>query len=309
MTSEVLAALLRFNLALALAVFVVLALRIPLRRLFGPEVAYGLWAVPPVAALAAVLPARVDDSAPQIHALTAALSDYSAPALLAWTIGAALVVAGLARAQAAFMAEARRGRAGPAVVGVIAPRILMPADDGAYTAEERALIRAHERAHVARCDPRAGALAALLQALCWFNPLVHLGAHLMRLDQELACDAAVLRGRPRDRGLYARTLLKTQLAAQPLPFGCYWPARSPHPLEVRVGLLKAAPRGDGLIGASLVGTAIVSAAIAAWNLQPPAPRPASLVALWERHQQQPVTSVMLMTLPARAPAAPTKPQP
>ncbi|MBU1377648.1 MAG: hypothetical protein KKE02_10270 [Alphaproteobacteria bacterium] len=307
MTSDVLAALLRSNMVLALAVVVVLVLRIPLRRLFGPEIAYGLWAVPPVAALASVLPARVDDGAPQVHALAAALADYSAPALLAWTLGAALVVAGLAHAQARFNRAAARGHAGPAVVGVIAPRVLMPADDGTFTPEERVLIRAHEREHVVRCDPRAGALAAVLQALCWFNPLVHLGAHVMRLDQELACDAAVLRRRPRDRALYAKTLLKSQLAAQPLPFGCYWPSRGQHPLEVRIGALRAAPRLDGLAGASLVGTAIVSAAIAAWHLQPPAPRPGPLVELWERQQRQPVTSVMLVSLPSRPPADPAQP--
>ena len=299
MTSEVLAALLRSNLVLALAILAVLALRIPVRRFFGPEIAYGLWAVPPVAALASVLPARVDDAAPQVHALAAAVADISAPALLAWALGVVLVVAGLARAQARFMKSAAKGAAGPAVVGVINPRVLMPADDGTYSPEERALIRAHERQHVARCDPRAGAAAAVLQALCWFNPLVHLGAHLMRLDQELACDAAVLRQRPRDRALYAKTLLKTQLAAQPLPFGCYWPSRGQHPLEVRIGALRAAPRLDGLIGTSLVGTAIVSAAIAAWHLQPPAPRPGPVVELWERQQRQPVTSVMLVSLPSK----------
>jgi beta-lactamase regulating signal transducer with metallopeptidase domain len=195
-SQELLAALLRFNLVLGLAVLAVLVLRVPVRRMFGPEVAYGLWAAPPAAALASIMPARVDDAAPQVHALTAALADWSGAALLAWAAGAALVVAGLARAQAQFMVEAREGRAGPSVVGVIAPRILMPADNGSYTPEERALIRAHEREHVARCDPRAGAAAAMLQALCWFNPLVHLGAHLLRLDQELACDAAVLRRRP-----------------------------------------------------------------------------------------------------------------
>lgn len=307
MTSEVLAALLRSNMALAIAIVAVLAIRIPIRRLFGPEIAYGLWAVPPVAALASVLPARVDDGAPQVHALAAAIAEISALGLLTWGVGAALVVAGMARAQMQFMRAAASGKAGPAVVGVITPRVLMPADDGTYSVEERALIRAHERQHVARCDPRAGALAALLQALCWFNPLVHLAAHLMRLDQELACDAAVLRQRPRDRALYARTLLKTQLAAQPLPFGCYWPSRGQHPLEVRVGALRAAPRLDGLVGASLVGVAIVSAAIAAWRLQPPAPRPGPLVELWERQQRQPVTSVMLVSLPSKAPAETAQP--
>jgi beta-lactamase regulating signal transducer with metallopeptidase domain len=136
------------------------------------------------------------------------------------------------------MAQVRAGRGGPAVVGLIAPRVILPADDGSYTPQERELIRAHEREHVARKDPRAAAVVALFQCLCWFNPFAHLAAYLLRLDQELACDAAVVMNRPGTRALYARTLLKTQLATQPLPFGCYWPARSRHPLELRVEMLK-----------------------------------------------------------------------
>jgi len=302
MTSEVLAALLRANLVLAIGVMAVLALRIPARRIFGPEVAYGLWAAPPLAALACLLPAQVADDAPQVHALAAAVANWSAPALAICAIGTLFALAGMIHAQARFMADVRRGRGGPAVVGVVSPRLVMPADDGTYTPEERALIRAHEREHVHRCDPRAGALAAALQALCWFNPLVHLGAHLMRLDQELACDAAVLRRRPQDRALYAKTLLKTQLATQPLPFGCYWPAAGLHPLEVRVGQLCVARRYDAHIGGALVATAVVSAVIAAWHLQPPAPRPGELVDLWQRQQRQPVTSVMLVSLPPKPPA-------
>lgn len=304
MTSDVLAALIRANLVLALGVVVVLILRVAVRRLFGPEVAYGLWAAPPLAALASLMPARVEDGAPQAHALAVAVAGWSDAALAAWAIGGLVVIAGMARAQANFMVQARRGLAGPSVVGVIAPRLVMPRDDGTFSAEERQLIRAHERQHVARCDPRASALAALLQALCWFNPLAHLATHLMRLDQELACDAAVLRDRPHDRALYARTLLKTQLAGQPLPFGCYWPARGRHPLEVRIALLKGPASYDSVIGAALVSTAIVSAAIAAWHLQPPAPRPDTLVALWERQQRQPVTSVMLVRAPTPERPAP-----
>jgi beta-lactamase regulating signal transducer with metallopeptidase domain len=131
------------------------------------------------------------------------------------------------------------------VVGLISPRIVMPADDGRFTPEERDLMRAHEREHVARKDTRAVAFIAALQCACWFNPLVHWAAWLLRLDQELACDAAVVRGRPGARGLYARTLLKTQLAGTPLPIGCYWPSRSRHPLEVRLALLKPPPRSGG----------------------------------------------------------------
>jgi beta-lactamase regulating signal transducer with metallopeptidase domain len=298
MTTEVLAALLRANLVGAVAILAVLVLRLPARRLFGPETAYWLWAAPPLAAFATLLPPRTEDGAR--NALATVVQPVSAPGLTAWAVGAALVVGLLAWVQARFLAEVRAGRGGPAVVGVISPRIVMPADDGTYDDEERALIRAHERAHVARQDPRASALASALQALCWFNPLVHVAAHVMRLDQELACDAAVLRRRPAARGLYARTLLKAQLASQPLPFGCYWPSRGPHPLETRIGMIRDLRPYDSLIGPLLVATTLVVGAYVGWRVQPPAPRPTAMVELWRSNAGGPTMSVLLVDAPARA---------
>ena len=298
MMSEVLAAILRANLVGAVAVLAVLILRIPARRLFGPELAYTLWAAPPLAAFATLLPARSVEGDTG-HAMAEAVSGFAAAGLAIWALGLAATAAGLAVAQLRFLAQARAGRAGPSVVGVISPRIVMPRADGTYTSDETTLIRAHEREHVARQDPRAAAVAATLQTLCWFNPLVHLGAYLMRLDQELACDAAVLRHRPRDRCLYARTLLKTQLTTQPLPFGCYWPSRGAHPLEVRIALLKDTRRHDGLTGPVLIGTALFTCAVAAWSVQPPVPRhPLPIHQLWDAQQGKRM-SVMLITWPAR----------
>ncbi|MEW5688445.1 MAG: M56 family metallopeptidase [Pseudomonadota bacterium] len=300
--AEVLAALLRVNLVGAAAIVAVLALRVPARRLFGPEVAYWLWAAPPLAAFATLLPPRTEDGAAARDALAAAMHDVSAVVLSGWIAGFLLISALLVRHQLRFMAEVRAGRGGPAVVGVISPRIVMPGDDGAYTAEERALIRAHERQHVTRQDPRAGAFASLLQALFWFNPLVHLAVRAMRLDQELACDAAVLRHRPADRALYARTLLKAQLASQPLPFGCYWPSRGLHPLEVRVSLLRDKARHDGLVGPVLMASALAACAWAGWRVQPPAPRPSELVEHYRANARAdvsggPTMSVMLISVP------------
>lgn len=298
MTSEILATILRANLVGGLAILAVLALRLPMRRAFGPELAYGLWAIPPIAFVATLMPPPVtlDDPGADPFALA---RDHSALALAAWTAGVALAAALFAWAQLRFLAAARRGRAGPSVVGVINPRIVMPSDASAYTAEERDLIRAHERQHIARADPRAGALATAFQALCWFNPLVHVAVNVMRLDQELACDAGVLRHRPQDRALYARTLLKTQLASQSLPFGCHWPARGPHPLEVRVAALRATARFDGLTGAVVLGAGIVSAALMAWNAQPPGERHPPPVVVFLEQQGRQVVSVMLIPAPPR----------
>lgn len=246
------AAFLVVNAAAAVAVLVVAPARLAARRAFGPTAAYQLWTIPPLVAFIVLLLVLIPSDSDGISAAAVMGELLPSPGLLAavWAVGAVGVAAVFAVAQARFLSEVRAGRGGPAVVGLIAPRIVLPAADS-YTAEERELIRAHERAHVARKDPRAAAASALFQCLCWFNPFAHLAACLVRLDQELACDAAVIMRRPNARALYARTLLKTQLAATPLPFGCYWPARGLHPLEVRIGLLK--PRSDARSsGASVV---------------------------------------------------------
>lgn len=299
MTSEILAAIIRANLVGSLAILAVLALRIPMRRAFGPELSYGLWAIPPIAFVATLMPPPVtlDDPGADPFALA---HDHSTLALAAWGVGLVLMAALFTHAQRRFLASARRGRAGPSVVGVVNPRIVMPADDGDYSPEERDLIRAHERQHIARSDPRAAALGAVFQALCWFNPLVHLAVRVMRLDQELACDAGVLRRRPHDRALYARTLLKAQLTAQALPFGCHWLAGT-HPLEVRVAALRPRTLYDGLTGSVLLGAAMVSAALLAWNAQPPGEKhPPPVIVFIEEHGQR-VVSVMLIKAPPREP--------
>ena len=233
------AAFLIVNLTVGASILTVAIARPPLRRVLGPALTYELWLVPLFVLLATLLTVFVPTST-EAGSLAARAARLPHLELITpvWAFGAAALASVFGFAQARFEDDVSAGRGGPAVVGLISPRIVLPADDGTYSAEERGLIRAHERAHVARKDPRAAALAATFQCLCWFNPFAHLAAYLIRLDQELACDAAVMLSRPGDRALYARTLLKTQLAATPLPFGCYWPARGLHPLEVRVGMLK-----------------------------------------------------------------------
>jgi len=235
------AAFLKANAWGAAAIVTVAAARLPLRRAFGPVAAYQLWVLPPIAATGALLNFFLSGDSETAPAVMAARLPHLGLLAAVWAVAAVIIAARFALAQARFLTAVRAGLAGPAAVGFISPTVVLPADDGRYSAEERELIRAHEREHVARKDPRSAAFAAAAQCLCWFNPLVHLAAHLIRLDQELACDAAVVRGRPWARALYARTLLKTQLAGAPLPFGCYWPARGQHPLEVRIAMLK--PRG------------------------------------------------------------------
>ena len=190
---------------------------------------------------------------------------YALLFFVAWVFGAVLMALYLARLQTRFHAAVRLGEAGPAVLGIFRPRVVIPdAFQEQFTAPEQAAILAHERVHLVRQDARINALAALLRCLCWFNPLIHLGAACLRTDQELACDAATVAG-PVSRRDYANALVKSQMMAAALPLGCNWPG-SQHPLIERIALLKRKRPGTArrIAGTGLVILAAASTGLGAW---------------------------------------------
>ncbi len=153
--------------------------------------------------------------------------------------------------------------------GAFKPRIILPSDfEDRFSAGERQAILAHERRHLAAGHAQTNGLVALVQCLFWFNPAVWLAGRALRLDQELACDAAVLtRSAPR---LYGEALLRAQLNAPPLPLGCYWPSTGPKSLKERLLMLKT-PNPSlpiRLAGAALIALAAGGCAVAAWAAQP-----------------------------------------
>ena len=282
---DMLADIVRANLAASVAVLAVLALRLPVRRHFGAQPAYALWLMAPLVFLANLIPAAEAETAEDAAAAAAQLRALLPEPLRAlqalshipslteiWIGGMALAVVLVAASQMRFLHRAKAGLVGPALVGVICPRIVSPKGyDTLFTEAERTLVRAHERAHIDRGDPKVNALIALVQCLCWFNPMVHLAAHLARLDQELACDATVMRRRPSARRLYAETMLKTQLTASALPLGCHWLPGGRHPLEARIGMLKRSNTGywrqqTGAWGAAALALVV---GFGAWAAKPP----------------------------------------
>jgi TonB family protein len=281
--SALLSLLVELNIAAAAAILFVVLVRRPAARHFGPHAAYSLWAIVPVAMLATLLPERTTETfvtefligglpASVAAARLEAGASWLVPALMtAWIIGIAALTFILVRRQRAFLRDADIGLAGPAIVGFRHPRIVTP-DDFAhrFSHDERKLILTHEQVHLDRNDARINAFAALLRCLFWFNPLVHVGARFMRIDQEMSCDAEVIDRRPRVRRAYAETLLKTQLASRPLPVGCYWPAESQHPLTERISLIAARPLSSRRRAAAtaLVLAVTASAGVAAWAAQP-----------------------------------------
>lgn len=290
--------LLETTLATSLALALVLALRRPVRHVFGAGVAYGLWAAVPLMLVAVLLPAAIEPMLPS-GAIVLSVPDTFAlagtgPAAAAagdvtwlpwvWAFGALAMLATLVWQQGRFVvglgplrlrpdgyhqSVATRGL--PAVVGW-RPRIVLPGDfEQRYSADERELMLAHEREHLRRGDLPACLLAVLLRSLFWFNPLVHLGARRFRQDQELACDNGVLRRFPGRCRTYAKAMLKAQLDEQPLPFGCHWSGT--HPLKERLAMLSrpspsVSRRVAGLFAVSLL---VLAAATAAWASQPGRP--------------------------------------
>src|SRR5262245_45968094 len=185
MVNDLISLIVRINLALAVGVAVVLALRTLARHGFGARIAYSLWLLPVLAAGACFLPPRIerltiaDTLAPVPSSLPSAMGSFPAtPAavtpqlppidwLAIWCAGVVLSLAVRAGRQGRFARAlgglkprkdlgagvfgAESNEHGPAVIGVLRPIIVTPADfDERYSDEERRIVLAHERAHLAQ---------------------------------------------------------------------------------------------------------------------------------------------------------------
>lgn len=166
--------------------------------------------------------------------------------------------------------HAKAADVGPALVGALRPRIVVPADfHERFSLKEQALILAHERTHLRGGDAQINLAVAAFQAIFWFNPLAHLGSRLLRIDQELACDETIAAHFPRDRRLYAQAMLKTQLCEIAAPLGCHWLAGRKVELQRRIRRLNTIPNTTRRItGLGLAVAAALAGAVAAWAAQP-----------------------------------------
>ncbi len=243
MSAAILPTVLQANLVLAVAVLAILGLRRLVRERFGALAAYALWLVAPVYLLAGLLPVHAPSAvtAPVVTLVGAGARGLApvarqaaslTPLLIAVWMGGALVTAALfAVRQLQFVRalgrltpldsdpDILRGEhlgGGPMLLGAIRPRIVVPADfETRFTGPARRLVLEHERVHQTRGDAAVNALVVGLRCLAWFNPLAHLGARRFRVDQEIACDAAVTTARPDDRRLYAELLLGAAMTPFP----------------------------------------------------------------------------------------------
>ncbi|MCL6728739.1 M56 family metallopeptidase [Sphingomonas hankyongi] len=232
-------------LATSLLMGFVLLIREPVRREFGPAVAYALWLVPTLRLLmppltwtveravsASLAPAATYSAPPSIAgpvvpSLVDQLGGWDVLALSTWLVGAsAMLVCGAIvyrsqrrqvlrdSVQVACLGDIRIVRSaavrGPMAFGILDRVIALPVDfDDRYEPQERRLAFDHELSHHRSGDVLINHLAFVLLCLQWFNPLAWLSHSAFRFDQEAACDARVLDKISRlNRATYAQAIAK-----------------------------------------------------------------------------------------------------
>ena len=95
----------------------------------------------------------------------------------------------------------------PVTWGVVYPAVLLPPDAGEWPEARRRFVLVHEMAHVKRFDALTQLVAQITIAILWFDPLIWIAAHRMRVEREHACDDYVLRDGTTP-SLYAGELLE-----------------------------------------------------------------------------------------------------
>jgi len=271
--------LVRMLVGVTLGLTLVLLLRRPARRVFGAGPAFTVWLLPIALMLAPLLPQGLAPAAmlalpgltvtPHVVATLASpaiMIDWTHGLVVVWLLGVAVgllrlafhyfkllrglrappVAWGRVLAEAESKLDTRRVRmhdAGPAVLWALPYALVLLPTDFAKRFDDvatRELVLRHELTHVHRGDALWSLAMEIATALLWFHPLAWLARPRFRLDQELACDAASLRGSPERIPRYARALLHST-AVQATSALIPWLAEPQ--LKERIAMLSRIPPG------------------------------------------------------------------
>lgn len=108
----------------------------------------------------------------------------------------------------------------PALTGLIPARLIVPTtfEELEFSVAQIRQILLHELAHIQQGHLWLHWLTLIARAIHWFNPAIHFAATRMRLEFELAADAAVLRNCTSDeRAEYGETILKVLASSMAPP--------------------------------------------------------------------------------------------
>jgi len=273
----------------------VLLVREPVRRQFGPAAAYGLWLIPvlrlimpPLTSIERAVPVAKPLSVLLRQSATASVMPTIYPTLIerfggwetlavsAWLVGGlVMLLCGLLiyrwqrrqvlrdSVHSTPIGNIRIVRStavrGPIAFGIFDRVIALPIDfEDRYDAQERHLALDHELAHHRSGDLIVGQVAYVLLCLQWFNPLAWVSYSAFRFDQEAACDARVLATMSgENRAAYARAITKAASGRALLFAGAL---DRPTTLHRRLAAMLTSPnRGRRLAGKTLIALTAVAA--------------------------------------------------
>lgn len=278
------------------AIGLVMLLRKPMRHLVGSRAAYWLWLLPIAVLIACLLPAPVSPFGMAWIIADAGLVQRpdpgvveAAPDFSPASIGVVIWLLGCAAMSTRLLLSQRRLRRrlgtlsfqgdgtwrsesdpefGPAVVGLLPARIVLPQSFALmWNPRQQAQVLAHERCHVQRRDLWVQLFALTWLCLFWFNPIVHRAVRLLRADQELACDAAVVMQHPQMIRDYAEALLITVQRDHGAPLCNAW--TDPGPIKERMRMLGQSRKNRWVhrAGAAVITTIALLSGVSAWSLQ------------------------------------------
>ncbi len=144
----------------------------------------------------------------------------------------------------------------PLVAGVLRPVVLVPA--GRFTAAERALMLAHELAHVRRRDLAWGWVPAAAERLFFFHPLARLAVREYLIAREAACDADVIRTLDIASADYGRLLVRLGVSRPGPAFVASGSSPSMASLKRRLEMLHSMPGTPAPRAAWIIALAVAA---------------------------------------------------
>ena len=158
---------------------------------------------------------------------------------------------------------------GPAVVGIVRPRIVVPRWLLQEDAATRAVVIAHEREHLQAQDVRVLGGALLIALLVPWNLPVWWQLRRLRFAMEVDCDARVLRA-GQSHSSYSAVLLRMATHLMPVSAAAAGLSESASSLEKRIRIMHTPRRKRWrLITAVLASCSLASLVIAANVTTPP----------------------------------------
>jgi beta-lactamase regulating signal transducer with metallopeptidase domain len=158
--------------------------------------------------------------------------------------------------------------AGPAVVGLLRPRIVIPEWLAKASPSRQAIVIAHEESHLHARDPQLLTVALCLLVLMPWNLPLWWQLHRLRRSIEVDCDARVLKG-GLDSGQYGETLIEVSQRPSAYIGSVAAMSESRSFLEERISIIVSNPAKWGAVAAVMLASLALALVAIASQVTPP----------------------------------------